>query len=228
MTVIEGRNVDLIEPFPTSEIRRMRAWLRCYKSIVESDDSPQTEAEFQQFMEALLARSRSWGVIDKHNALAMKELVRQGMPVEDAQQKVAGWAPSIVGGIIFEPASLRNGYFHVASSRKAWGSGFMDEAGAEAIKAVFAIPELLRVSAYTLVRNFPAKALARRLGFGFEGVLSDMVLRDGEPQAIAHFGLTRSNWEQKCQQHSQSLLPRPSEEVSSEPSADLVSKDSNL
>jgi hypothetical protein len=108
----------------------------------------------------------------------------------------------LVGIIVFEPTVtpgttvIRNGYFHVATARKAWRTGLVDEAGHLAISEMFKeIPTLLRVSGYMVEKNFPARSLCKRLGFTYEGLIADMFMRDGKPENMVLFGLTRREYE---------------------------------
>ncbi len=177
MHIISCPNIDLIEPFPAHEAKRVFGWLHCYKNIVESDLSPKTPEEFAEYLSALLPFTRSFGIIDKNNELRMKHE-----------------AP-LVGMIVFEPSTLYNCYIHIASPRRAWGHGFMDQGISAALSEIFSTePQLLRVSAYVLENNAPVKGLARRLGFRFEGNMADLVLQDGAPKNVLHFGMTRRMW----------------------------------
>jgi hypothetical protein len=46
---------------------------------------------------------------------------------------------------------------------------------------------------YMLEKNFPARGLAKRLGFRQEGLIEDLVMQDGVPANVVYFGLTRKN-----------------------------------
>lgn len=175
MNIIEAQDVDIIAPFPVGEIKRLVGWMHCYKSIITADGFPQTPEDMEAYFQAILPSMYTWGVIDRNNTLKSKHE-----------------AP-LIGYIAFEPSGPHNGYFHVASTRKAWGSRLIDQAGDELVKQLFTSqPSLLRVSAAILDTNFPAKGLARRLGFTQDGLMKDMITQDGTPKAIAHFGLLRS------------------------------------
>lgn len=175
MNIIEAQDVDIIEPFPLSEVKRLVGWMHCYKSLITADGFPQTPEDMEAYFLSVIPNIRSWGVIDRDNKLKSKHE-----------------AP-LIGFISLEGATVFNAYFHVASTRKAWGSRLIDQAGEAVIKHVFeSDPGLLRVSAAILDNNYPAKGLARRLGFAQDGLLKNMVAQAGEPKAIAHFGLLRS------------------------------------
>ncbi len=184
MKVYPGLDVDLLEPFPITEIHRLVGWLHCYKTIIHSDDSPQTDEELIKYFSSYFQQPnvRSWGLIDKNNKINTHHE-----------------AP-LVGFGAFEAAgpldTARNGYFHCATTRKAWGAGIIDEAAKVAFEAVFAeSPSLLRISSFVINNNYPARKLAQRLGMKIEGVLEDAVLQQGIPKPLTHFGLTRRRWE---------------------------------
>lgn len=190
MKVYPGSVVDLIEPFPLDQIHRLCGWLHCYRSIIHSDDSPQTNEEMEQYFNNFFRQPnvRSWGLIDKNNILN----IRHEAP--------------LVGFGAFEFQTKRNGYFHCATTRKAWGAGLIDEAQQTALRVIFEEnPDLLRVSSFTINNNYPARALALRMGYTIEGKMQDMVLQNGIPKPITHFGLTRRRWEEI--NASQNLTP---------------------
>lgn len=190
MKVFPGLNVDLIEPFPLTEVHRLVGWLHCYKTIIHSDDSPQTTEALEEYFTNYFQQPnvRSWGLIDKHN----KVNIQHEAPL------VGFGAFEFVGS----PATARNGYFHCATTRKAWGSGIIDEAAKIAFKAIFEEhPSLLRVSSFVINNNFPARKLAQKLGMRIEGVVHDAFLQGGIPKPCTHFGLTRRDW--KTQQEEE-------------------------
>lgn len=177
MNIISGQNVDLITPFPANEVRRVFGWNHCYRTITENDDTPNNIEDFTTHVQTLLTVCPSWGIIDKNRIT-----------------NTSHEAP-LVGIGLFEPAGSRTGYFHVATARKAFRTGLIDEAGELVIKTLFdSVPTLLRLGAYMDEKNAPAKALCRRLGFKFEGVCEDAILQNGQPKNVAYFGLTRRNW----------------------------------
>jgi len=190
LRIIEGKNVDLITPFPMNEIRRTYGWMHCYRTLTESDDSPKDMDGVVALTSQGFSQSFTWGIIDKNHLTN----IRHEAP--------------LVGFGMFEPVLspgtmiVRGGFFHVATARKAWKTGLIDEAGELVIRELFEnIPTLLRISALMLEKNSPAKSLCRRMGFKFEGVLEDMVLQERSPQSMVLFGLTRRNYE-LCRNHS--------------------------
>lgn len=194
MQIIEGRNVDLIAPFPLGEIKRIYGWTFCYKTLCEADFSPKTQEDFVQFMSGLLPNVLSWGIIDKNHTTNIKHE-----------------AP-LVGVVMFEPSSPNTGYFHVATARRSWKTGLVDEAVELVIEKLFEEnPTLTRLGVCVLRRNAPAISLAKRHKFQYEGTLRDVVTQGGEPQDMVSLSLTRRDW--LC--HKQSPQPSVSEEASS-------------
>lgn len=191
LRILQGTNVDLISPFPLSEVKRMYGWLHCYRTVTEGDDTPQgIDARCGQMAQALQGYV-SWGVIDKNHLTNIKHE-----------------AP-LVGFIAFEPVLgangvCRDGYLHVATARRAWKARLIDESGELVLKELFLqVPSLLRLSCRVAERNAPAKALCKRLGFKVEGVEEDSYLLGGSPCNVVLFGLTRRNYEW----HSNTITP---------------------
>jgi RimJ/RimL family protein N-acetyltransferase len=133
-------------------------------------------------MQEYLPLCGSWGIIDKNHITNIKHE-----------------AP-LVGILIYEPASNRTGYMHVATARKAWRTGMIDEAVEIVVEQIFeGIPSLTRLGAYMFEKNSPAISLAKRHNFKYEGTFHDVVVQNGEPANLVYFGLTRSNWQ--CLKH---------------------------
>jgi RimJ/RimL family protein N-acetyltransferase len=200
MRILQAQNVDLIEPFPMNELQRFLGWLHCYKTTMEVDGDPQTPEEKTLYYQQLLPLSPSWGVIDKNNKLNYKHE-----------------APLV--GIVYLQggASPANCYVHLASTRRAWGSGLMDEAAQVLIKHVFeTYPSLQRISGAILNNNKPAKAFAKRQGFKQDGLLKDFVTQNGLPRSVAHFGILRR---EVCQLVKPQLLDNNSSNPVSEEQA---------
>jgi len=187
LRIITGKDVDLITPFPLSEVKRLYGWLHCYRTITECDDSPKDVDTYCQLMTEVLPRCVSWGVIDKNHLTNIKHE-----------------AP-LVGFGMFEPSlmpngAVRNGFLHVATARRAWKARLVDEAAGMVVKDLFeGIPSLLRLTTYMSERNSPAKALVRRLGFKMEGIVEDGIMYENSPQNLVLFGLTRRNYNTQCQ-----------------------------
>lgn len=181
INAILGAQVDLIEPFPVSQIANAVTWFRCYKTTMFGDDGPQSDSDIESFLRVRLPLCRSWAVVDKDNLTQSK---RSEVP--------------LVGLIVFERGTLYNGYGHIIASRRAWGDklaqpGLIEQAARLALETVFAdTPELQRISLTTFAKNSAAKALALRLGFHKDGYFKAMGRELGKPQDVVHFGLTRA------------------------------------
>lgn len=176
MKIIEGRDVDLLSPFPPKELKRIFNWMRCYRTITETTAFPKTEDELAARL-AAMPNLQTFGIIDKNNLLG----VRHEAP--------------LIGIYMFDQDTIVNGNAHVASTRKAWGSRLVDQAGQLLIGHVFdTYPTLTRVTVSVLSSNAPAKALAKRLGFVYEGCLRDAITINDHPANMALFGLTRRDW----------------------------------
>ncbi len=174
MRIIQASNVDLIEPFPLAEVQRLVGWLHCYKSAMLADGQPSSNEDMEKYILASMPNSLSFGVIDKNNTLNYKHE-----------------AP-LIGVIWADPGFTQQSvYFHFTSTRRAWGSGLMDEAGHQVIKHLFETYPLSRISAFILNNNKPAKNYLKRLGFKQDGLFPDYVTQNNIPRSMAHFGLTK-------------------------------------
>lgn len=182
MQVLEGKDVDVIEPFPAMALPQAVAWMHCAKTAIFGDTGPQTDEEILEFIrvQRLQPHVRTFGVIDKANLTKAKDT---DVP--------------LVGLIVFERLALNNGYFHVTSTRKAWGEklatpSLTEQAGQLVIPEIFkAVSELQRLSVATLANNYAARNLAQRCGFKREGYFKAMTTFKGKPMDVVHFGLLR-------------------------------------
>jgi len=202
MRIIEAEDIDLLEPFPQGEIKRLVGWTHCFKTLMEVDGDPTTDEERAVYYKVLLSQVPSWGVIDRANKLGYQHE-----------------AP-LIGIIFLQPASNGNNFYvHLASTRRAWGSGLMDQAGKRLIEHVFeTYPQLTRLSGAILNSNKPAKAFAKRMGFKQDGLLKDFVTQNGEPRSVAHFGLLRSEaWEASKPQSATAEIPEQTLEATPTP-----------
>jgi RimJ/RimL family protein N-acetyltransferase len=178
MKIIEGRDIDLLSPFPPNEVKRIFNWMRCYRTITETTAFPKTEEELVARL-AAMPNLQTFGIIDKNNILG----VRHEAP--------------LIGIYMFDQDTIVNGNAHVASTRKAWGSRLVDQAGQRLMQYLFeTMPTLTRITVSVLSTNAPAKALAKRLGFVYEGCLRDAITIQEYPANMALFGLTRRDWDQ--------------------------------
>lgn len=179
MNIISGANVDLIYPFPASEVRRVFGWSRCYRTFIDSDALPIRIEQYTEYISKLISipSVMTWGVIDKNRL------------TNDRHE-----AP-LVGVVMFE-ATANGGFVHFASARKAFKMNLLDEALAQVVQYAFeASPSVLRIGCHVDERNYPAKALLRSSGFRFEGTCRGAFVQHGEPRDTAMFGITRADYE---------------------------------
>lgn len=180
MRVLEGIDIDVIEPFPAIAIGQAAQWMRCYKTLMFGDNGPQDLPEIEAFLRAHMAlpQVRTWAVVDKNNLTH----THQDTP--------------LVGFVIFERPSPENGYVHLASNRRAWGTkiakvALMEQACQLIRDDIFQAPDLQRISIVTSSNNRAAVSLARRLDFQKDGYFRDMGRQGGKPIDMIHFGLLR-------------------------------------
>jgi RimJ/RimL family protein N-acetyltransferase len=177
MDIIFGTHIDLITPFPESEISRIWPWLQCFKSLVFHDYSAQ-QAEYEEYFRAVNTQGLTYGIIDKMN-------ITGSTKVE---------AP-IVGMVLFEPSTPTNFYGHIAMSRKAgksfklYGVSMADEAVNLSTQYAFdTYPNLTRISSVILESNTPVRNLMKRTNFTQDGYLEDWFTQNGEPKNAIHYG----------------------------------------
>jgi len=190
MNIVETPNLDLISPFPMTEIPRTFGWIASARTTWGAAKSRE---EVITHMQDYLPRVLSFGIIDRNNWLGMNHQ-----------------AP-LVGIIAFESQSPFNGYLHIATTRRAWGTRIADQAAEGVINHLFSnTPDLLRLSVCFPFVNQAVRGLVKRLGFFKEAVFEDFLLDNGSPVAMAHYGQLKRKY--KC--HFSPLLPpRLSQEV---------------
>ncbi len=175
--VLEGRDVDVLEPFPIKELSAAVGWSHCYRLSVSSDDGPQTDDEIAEALYTSIQANRSWAIVDKANLSNTKKEL------------------PLVGLIVFEQTSPYNGYIHVTTARKAHRLGdptISEQAVQLVINEIWtSTPSLTRISGATLATNKGAKSLMARLGFTKEGLLPALLKVKGEMIGVVHYGLLR-------------------------------------
>lgn len=183
MNVLLGTDVDVIEPFPVTALPQAAQWMRCYKTLIFGDGGPQTNEEIEENLRERVGLPfvRSWGIIDKNNLTSTKQT-----------------DTPLVAIVMFEQITPQNGYFHVASNRRAWGDklcqpGLVEQGGKLILQDIFATSTINRASVMCVAANKAARSLALRLGFQKDGYLLDMINVKGKPADIAHFGLLRKD-----------------------------------
>lgn len=182
MQILEGRDVDVITPFPLTMLPKAAQWMHCYKTLMFGQNSPKTTDEIEKFLQerSILDCVTSWGIVDKNNLTNSKEFE----------------AP-LVGIIYFEQSCPQNGYAHLASNRRAWGErltkpGLMEQAGHLIIDSLFKDrQELKRISITTYSNNKAAWNMALRMGFHKDGYFKSMDILNGKLVDVVHFGKLR-------------------------------------
>jgi RimJ/RimL family protein N-acetyltransferase len=183
--VLEGKDVDVLSPFPLRLLPQAVQWLHCHPTLTMADNSPRSPEDLQALLEQALTGHPSYAIVDKHNLSRVKST---DMPV--------------VGIVTVEHLPPWSAYVHIASNRKAWGDrlaqpGLLEQGGRLILKELFSeYPELLRVSAAPLSHNAAARGLCKRLGFVQDGLFEDAVRVGGKIKSIVHYGITRSAWEE--------------------------------
>lgn len=182
MQVLEGRDVDTIEPFPTHELPAAVGWTHCNKTLMFGPNGPETDDQIEGYLRSLLSQPniRSWGIIDKANLTKAKKL-----------------DTPIIGFLIAEFIGTNNAYLHVASNRRAWGPKLAQPSltaqGAElVINHLFeSVSALTRLSVTTLASNKAARHLAEQVGFKKDGYFINMIVGPTGPVDVIHMGLVR-------------------------------------
>lgn len=180
--VLEGRDVDTIEPFPAREIQAAVGWTHCNKTLMFGPNGPETDDQIEGYLRNLLSQPnvRSWGIIDKANLTKAKKL-----------------DTPVIGFIVAEFIGPNNAYIHVASNRRAWGSKLAQpsltaQAGHLVIAHLFnTVSDLTRLSVTTLASNKAARHLAEQVGFKKDGYFISMIVGPRGPMDVIHMGLVR-------------------------------------
>ena len=180
ITVLEGKNVDVIQPFPVKEIDAAIGWLHCYKTLILGDEGPANDEQTAEFLRLCVNNIHTWGIIDKFN---LTKATKTDVP--------------IVGLVMFEQTSPTDGWFHITSNRRAWGSKLIQpslaqEAGELVVSNLFENTGLTRLSSITTANNKAAYAMLKQLGFVKDGYFKDSVVQGGEVKDTIHFGRVRN------------------------------------
>lgn len=182
MKVLIGTDVDVIAPFPVQALKQAAQWMHCYKTLIFGDNGPQTNEEIEAFLaqRASQPNIQTWGIVDKNNLTGSTQ----------------SEAP-LVGIGFLEVLSPENGYFHIATNRRAWGEkvtspSMAQQAAQLVIPEVWQVlPSLQRLSAATYASNKAARNLIRKVGFQKDGYFVAMGRTKGKPEDVVHFGLLR-------------------------------------
>lgn len=174
MEVIRGQNIDLISPFPVSEIDRIYGWVRSFKNIIEFDGWLKNRQDFKEhYTENVIPRLPTYGVIDKEN------------------KAIEGIEAPLVGFISTEATLPSNAYIQMCSNAKALKADLMAEALNLVMGEIFKDEEKLRVSTWILSSNREAYKFFRDNGFKKEGTIEKFVTQRGVPKSVIHMGYLR-------------------------------------
>jgi hypothetical protein len=105
--VIEGKDVDVIEPFPVGQLDHVVRWMHNFKSLV-LDEMP--DEEMLMFLGEQVKRMRTWGIIDKANLTKSKVV-----------------EVPIVGIIFFEKINPYNGYLSCGKRPKVGAKSWRNQ-----------------------------------------------------------------------------------------------------
>lgn len=175
--VIKGEGVDLISPFPVSEVDRIYGWIRSFKNVIEFDGWLRGRKEYKDYyINTVIPNTPTYGIIDKKN----KAIQDVNFP--------------LVGMFMANAPLPFNIYLEFTSNLKALGSGVMDEAIELAKKDIFEQNEkAVRISAWVLDGNRLAFRYLKNHGFEKEGRIKNMITQRGEPKAVYHLGILKND-----------------------------------
>ena len=75
-----------------------------------------------------------------------------------------------------------------------WGQGIATRAGQIMLDYAFDTLKLNRVGAICMVHNAASRRVLDKLGFGFEGIARQEIVKDGVFYDVAHYGLLRQDY----------------------------------
>ena len=78
-----------------------------------------------------------------------------------------------------------------------WNKGIATEAGRVILEYAFGRLELNRVGAVCMVENAASRRVLDKLGFEFEGIARQEIMKDGVYYDVAHYGLLSEDFEKK-------------------------------
>lgn len=160
-----GKLITLTEPFPPSRLADFHHWLASYPLIARAAEFPGDLADFERRIREC-RNLRTWAVWDRTDDL--------------------------MGILITEPVGVMGARCYVASSRKAWGKGLLDEGARLAIGQSFeAAPGLAWICGIVAAKNAPANSFNQRVGMNLKNILPEL--------GLLHYELTREEW---MNQHS--------------------------
>jgi RimJ/RimL family protein N-acetyltransferase len=158
--------IELVTPFPESEIPAMWFWIQPFLNQVTADGGPTTLEEFVDRQRERADRVVSWGVY------------REG---------------ELGGYIEFEPGSPTMGLGHGLFKKAFWGQKTTVPAINKAMMQVFASGvEFVMFTPFA--HNAAIRALLRRIGAVENGILKARYTQNGLPIDAAVLGLVCDEW----------------------------------
>ena len=78
-----------------------------------------------------------------------------------------------------------------------WNKGIATEAGSIILEYAFVRLDLNRVSAVCMTQNAASRRVLDKLGFAFEGIARQEIMKDGVFYDVAHYGLLSEDYDKK-------------------------------
>lgn len=169
--VTKGRKMDLVEPFPESGLAEVHHWLHAARVIATTGEFPKELPLFLDRIRETLPSSRSWGVLDRADM-------------------------ALIGIVIVQPAGLMGFTSYIASARRAWGKGLMDEAARLVMAKLFADPSVNYIQGLVLDNNHPSRAFSERIGLRLKNILPQHTLQNGKLRDLLVYEIARNQWAQ--------------------------------
>jgi len=159
--------VTVTYPFPEYAWPRVWSWIESYPRLFLDDDGPHSAADLVALMEKQPFTFAA---------------VRDG---------------EIVGAVWFELTRPDAGVIHTAFARRAWGREVTDTVFHQVAKLLFAAPLLRKIVSIFYADNQFARAMVKRFGFHFDGVLRAEAMRGGVAVDMELWSLLREEYERR-------------------------------
>ena len=157
--------VELISPFPFEALPRVWRWMETFRDQVGDDFAPQSEREFMDYMYARWKHITTWAIVG------------------DGE---------LCGLMIFEQLTPWLGTAHLLIKREFQNRGIAVRACRQAFAEMFKRSGIGKLQFDVLARNRAVGSLLINIGAQREGTLCDQTLRDGKPQDVWLYGLTKA------------------------------------
>ena len=77
-----------------------------------------------------------------------------------------------------------------------WGKGYNEECKFLLLKHCFEVLKTIRVQIITSSKNSRSRKAIERIGGQFEGILRDVVIRNGDKRSVAYYSILEDEWEE--------------------------------